>query len=291
MSLINTTVLMSGADYFSNDQPINPYYADESVDINTAQQEHDLIRSSLEEAGVKVTKVTPPSTSQDGVYTANWALVNNGKAVLSSLPEVRKTEEATARQTLQDLGLEVIELPPGLRFSGQGDALPCGEYLFAGSVYRSDAAAQQFAADSLGLKLIQLETVPQLDAAGQPVTNLISGWPDSFYYDVDLALAIIAGPSGDSLGTIAYCPEAFTPTSQQVLASLDGFDKITISEAEAKEAFACNLVSTGQTVIMSAQAPLLKAELEQRGLTVITPQISELAKGGGYIRCTTLTLS
>ena len=41
---------------------------------------------------------------------------------------------------------------------------------------------------------------------------------------------------------------------------------------------------------MSAHAPKLKAELEARGLTVLTPEVSELAKGGGYIRCTTLTL-
>ena len=42
---------------------------------------------------------------------------------------------------------------------------------------------------------------------------------------------------------------------------------------------------------MSAHAPKLQAELENRGLNVITPEIHELAKGGGYIRCTTLTLS
>jgi N-dimethylarginine dimethylaminohydrolase len=41
---------------------------------------------------------------------------------------------------------------------------------------------------------------------------------------------------------------------------------------------------------MSAFAPHLKAELEQRGLRVITPVVQELGKGGGYIRCTTLTL-
>jgi N-dimethylarginine dimethylaminohydrolase len=41
---------------------------------------------------------------------------------------------------------------------------------------------------------------------------------------------------------------------------------------------------------MSAEAPLFKAEIEAHGLQVITPEITELAKGGGYIRCTTLTL-
>jgi len=41
---------------------------------------------------------------------------------------------------------------------------------------------------------------------------------------------------------------------------------------------------------MGDGAPELKANLENRGLTVLTPHIRELSKGGGYIRCTTLTL-
>jgi N-dimethylarginine dimethylaminohydrolase len=41
---------------------------------------------------------------------------------------------------------------------------------------------------------------------------------------------------------------------------------------------------------MSAHAPELQAAIESRGLRTITPQITELLKGGGYIRCTTLTL-
>lgn len=72
--------------------------------------------------------------------------------------------------------------------------------------------------------------------------------------------------------------------------TFDAVDKIEVSLKEAKEAFACNLVSTGETVIMSNKAPGLQSELIARGFRVITPEITELAKGGGYIRCTTLTL-
>lgn len=73
--------------------------------------------------------------------------------------------------------------------------------------------------------------------------------------------------------------------------AFDDVEKLEVSLTEAKEAFACNLVSTGETIIMSAHAPLFTAELKRRGFTVITPEITELAKGGGYIRCTTLTLA
>ena len=68
-------------------------------------------------------------------------------------------------------------------------------------------------------------------------------------------------------------------------------DKIEVSFAEATQGFACNLVSTGETVVMSAHAPELKAKIEAKGLKIITPDVTELGKGGGYIRCTTLTLN
>lgn len=291
MTLFNDTILMSGADYFANDQPINPYYHDESIDVQAATAEHNAIKTALQSAGVMVKSVAPPSTSQDGVYTANWALVRGDKAVLARLPNARKAEEDWAEQALQDLGKTVVRVPEDWRFSGQGDALPCGNYLFCGSNYRSDEAAQDFAARTLGYERIQLQAIPQLDETGQPKINASSGWPDSFYYDIDLALAIIKPPVAGEKGVIAYCPEAFTPESRAKLEALDTIEKIIVSEQEAREAFACNLVSTGKTVVMSATAPNLKAELENRGLTVITPVIKELAKGGGYIRCTTLTLN
>ena len=46
----------------------------------------------------------------------------------------------------------------------------------------------------------------------------------------------------------------------------------------------------GDAQILRAHAPELQANIEAHGLNTITPHISELAKGGGYIRCTTLTL-
>ena len=289
--MINTKVLMSDALHFSNEQPINPYYHHESIDLSQAQAEHDHIREMLVQAGVEVVLVPSPATSQDGVYTANWALVRGNKAVLARLPAARQTEQPHARRVLEAMGIEVHELPEGMHFSGQGDALPCGDLLFCGSQYRSDPEAQAMAADVLGYRRIQLQAKPQLDAAGQPVTNASSGWPDSFYYDIDLALSIIKGPENGEKGLIAYCPEAFTDESQRLLAELDEVDKIIVSEHEAKDAFACNLVSTGSTVVMSAHAPEFARQLTARGLTLLQPEIHELVKGGGYIRCTTLTLA
>lgn len=275
---------MSGADFFDDNAAINPYMDDTvAVDRARAQAEHDAIRKALKSAGVHVEKIRPPKDCQDGVYTANWALIRGEKAVLSALPNVRQAETPYAEKVLKSLGKQIIHPPEGLRFSGQGDALPCGDLLLCGSQYRTDAAMHDFLETALGYHVIGLQTVPTYDDYRQPVINASSGWPDSFFYDIDLALAVI------SPELIAWCPEAFNDESRDKIRQLH-VDKIEVTLKEAMEGFACNLVSTGHTVIMSARAPLLKSALEVRGYEVVTPEVSELGKGGGYIRCTTLTL-
>lgn len=281
MSLMNRRVLMTGADYFTVDAAINPYMIDSGVSQQKAIAEHKLIRSCYEQVGITVERVAPPADCQDGIYAANWGLVRGQTVVLSSLPGPRQAEEAYAKGCLEKLGFKTIVAP--YRFSGQGDALPCGDRLFMGSQYRTDQRMHKFIADNLGFEVIGLQTVPLHDSAGHPAINKVSGWPDSFFYDLDLALAVLT-PS-----LIAWCPEAFLPSSQKKLQAIK-IDKIEVSLAEATQGFACNLISTGKTVVMSARAPQLKAAIEARGFKTITPSVTEIAKGGGYIRCVSLTL-
>lgn len=272
---------MSGTEHFSV-QELNPYsFAGNQPDAVIAAAEHQTILEALQSAGVAVTKVPAPEGCQDGVYTANWALVRGDTAVLAYLPNMRRAETPYAEKVLSDLGKRIVKAP--YRFSGQGDALPCGNLLFCGSNYRTDPLMHEFLADELGYQVIGLQTIPALDSAGNPIINKITGWPDSFFYDIDLAISVLR------TDLIAWCPEAFMPESQEKLRALD-IGKIEVSWQEATEGFACNLVSTGEAVVMSAHAPVFQAALETQGLKTITPSIVELAKGGGFIRCTTLTL-
>jgi len=285
MTQINKTVLMSGAQFF--DAVGNNSYSSADIEPNKHQavSEHHTLQSMLEQAGIEVVSVTPPANCVDGVYTANWGLCRGDKVIVSTLPPTRTEEMPYARFVLGELlGKTIIEPPADLHFSGQGDALPCGDLLFAGTGYRTDAQMHQFIAQELGYKVVSLQTVPELDTAGNPVINSATGWPDSYFYDLDLALAILRPD------LIAWCPEAFTPESQDKIRALDTLEKIEVTLQEAKEGFACNLISTGETVIMSEHAPQLRSSIEARGLKVRTPHITELVKGGGYIRCTSLTL-
>lgn len=281
MAQLNCTVLMSGAEFFDV-VDLNPYsHGVTEVDRTKVVAEFQSIQDALREAGVDIVQVAAPEGCQDGIYTANWGLCRGDTVVLSSLPGPRRSEEAYAEKVLRDLGKRIITAP--CRFSGQGDALPCGNYLLCGSDFRTDPRVHDFLAHELGYEVITLQTVPERDAQGRPVTNSLSGWPDSFFYDIDLCVSVLR----DDL--IAWCPEAFVVESRAKIRTLP-MAKIEVSLTEATQGFACNLVSTGDTVIMSARAPELQAAIEARGLRTITPDITELAKGGGYIRCTTLTL-
>lgn len=284
MNIINTKVLMSGVDYFSVEE-LNPYSdVNNQPNLENTKKEYSNLQDLFRQAGIEIVDVGAPEGCQDGVYTANWALCRDNKAIIANLPNMRTAEIPYAKKALLELGFEIIEPPTGLRFSGQGDALPCGDYVFAGNGYRSDAGMHDFVADKLGYKVISLQTVPALDENDVPIINKVTGWADSFFYDIDLAISILR----DDL--IAWCPQAFDERSQDIIAALP-MNKIEVSLKEATESFACNLLSTGETVIMSATAPELTASIKAKGLQVLTPDMTELSKGGGYIRCTTLTLS
>lgn len=273
---------MSGAEYFGDAMAINALMdSNIAVDLTQAIQEHQAIKSALEAAGIKVISKDAPVDCQDGVYVANWGLCRGDRCVLSTLPNKRKGEEPRAETVLNELGLHTIKAP--FAFSGQGDALPCGNLLFCGSNYRTDARMHEFLAKELGYEVIGLQAIPKTDRNGLPVNNPLTSWPDSYFYDLDLAIAVISND------LIAWCPEALLPTSQEKINALS-IDKIRVSFEEASKGFACNLVSTGETVIMSAHAPIFQAELEKRGFKIITPSGQELSKGGGYIRCISLTL-
>ena len=283
--MINQKLLVSGADYFADTYEINPYYTQKSIDVEKAKAEHAAILDCFRKAGIELVKVDPPKNCQDGVYTANWALVKDGVAIMSRLPNARKAEEPYAKAELEKLGIKTIEVPNNHLFSGQGDSLICGNYLFAGRGYRSDPEAQQFAADTLGLKLIQVHALPQLNDDGTEHINPFTNHADSFWYDIDLAISVI------DEHTIAYCRDALDEESQQKIDALTDIDKIIVDYDECTKGFANNLVSTGKHVIMSNHAPKLQAELEKRGLICLTPDVTELKKGGGYIRCVSLWLS
>lgn len=282
--IINGRVLMSDANHFRNVVELNRYTReDDQPDINLARIEHGLVKSAFIDAGIDVIQRKSPANCQDGIYTANWAFCLGDKAVMARLPNVRRGEESRAARILTSLGKTIIRPPRNLRYSGQGDTLLCGDTIFVGSRYRTDPEMADFLEDQFAdRRIVRIQTVPAIDN-GQEAINQVSGWPDSDFYDIDLAMGIVEP------GLIAWCPEAFTPESQAAIGALTDIDKIEISYKEATENFASNFVSTGKRIIMG-NAPNLASALHARGKETTILETKQINKAGGFIRCISLTL-
>lgn len=260
---MNQHLLVSDAQNFSVEFEINPYMSTaDQPDSAAAIAEHVAIVAAHKAAGRTIEYLPTVAHCPDMIYTANAALTRGKKAVLADLPKERQPELPHYRRWLESQGFEVIPSP--YLFSGQGDALPCGNLLLAGTEWRTDIRTHAVLRDVLGYEVVSLHTV------------------NARWYDIDIAIAVIHPQ------LIAYCPEAFDAPSQRIIADLP-VEKIPVTLAETSN-FALNLVSDGSTITMSEGAPGLAAALREREFKVIELKTTELKKGGGGIRCTSLTL-
>lgn len=220
---------MCSAEYFRIDYEINPYMNTAvQPDLAGAIAEHRRIVDAHLTAGRKVEFIDADPACPDMTYTANAAVVRGDRAVLATLPRERAAETPHYREWLQAAGFEVAETR--YRFSGQGDALACGDLLLAAHGQRTDERAHRILARHLNYEIVSLRTT------------------SSRWYDLDLAVAVIHAGR-----TLAYHPEALDTASLRRLRGL-GLDLIPVQAAEAAR-FALNLISDGRTVTMTSGAP------------------------------------
>jgi arginine dihydrolase len=149
-------------------------------------------------------------------------------------------------------------------FEGAGDALFCGQALFAGYRIRSDAASHQHLGKILGRLVMPLELI------------------DPRFYHLDTCFCPVAP------GAAIYFPGAFDQYGRRVLET--HVDRLLpVAEAEAAR-FACNAVVVGRTVIVNAGSDGLAAGLRNWGYDVIFLELDEFLKAGGSAKCLTLRL-
>ncbi|MEV1330373.1 arginine deiminase-related protein [Micromonospora costi] len=261
---MNKALLVSDAAYFRVDYEINPYmHTEVQPDNAAAVVEHLNIVVAHRAAGRRIEYVPSAPECPDMVFTANAAVVRGDRAVLGAPPPERKAEMPYFQDWLINHDFDVVDAP--YAFSGQGDALACGDLLLAGYGQRTDRRMHAILARELSYEVVPLQTVSPR------------------WYDLDLAVAVV-----EPARALAYCPEALDEPSRRRLKGL-GMDLIEVSVEEASR-FALNLISDGVTVTMTKGAPRLAAALRARGLRVVELDTTELAKGGGGVRCTALTL-
>jgi N-dimethylarginine dimethylaminohydrolase len=253
---------MTPPQFFAVDYAINPWMdtanpVDRGVAIAQWQHLHDVYL----QLGHLVDLVDPVPGLPDMVYAANGGLILGDTAVVARFKYPQRQHESLAyAEWLRSHGYHPLQTQHVNE--GQGDLLPVGEVILAGTGFRTDPRAHAEIAAIFGRRVVSLQLV------------------DPRFYHLDTALTVLDDT------TIAYYPPAFTGPAQVQLKTLFP-DAIVVESADAF-VFGLNAVSDGRHVVHPAAAVGFAGQLADAGFEPVGIEMSELLKGGGSVKCCTL---
>lgn len=272
--------LMCPPDHYAVAYSINPWMDPATWSQNdralakAARQEWVALRRTLLELGATVDIVPPAPGLPDLVFTANSAVVLDGKALMARFrhPE-RKGEEPHYEAALRALAgrgflASVATLPPGLVLEGAGDCVwdAARNLFWMGYGQRSDLAARAAVEDAFGAEVLALELA------------------DPRFYHVDTALSALPG------GELMYVPAAFTAAGRAAIAERStATQRIAIADHNAGR-LAANTVCVGDALVMPGCGDDLRQALAARGYRVIVVPLPAFLRSGGAAFCLTLRL-
>src|SRR5437588_10082699 len=234
-------ILMCPPDYYGIEYEINPWMSRARGAVtDRAHRQWRALHDTLIGLGVQIERMTPQPGLPDLVFTANAGLVF-GQRFFSS----RFRHEVRARETphfdawFAAHGFTVETLPEGVFFEGAGDALFCGEALFAGYRIRSDARGHQWLGQQIGKMVLPLELV------------------NPRFYHLDTCFCPLAP------GEAIWYPDAFDAYGRKVLES-HVQRLLPVKEAEANR-FGCTAVVVGKTALTNTGCEELGAGLRRWG--------------------------
>ena len=263
---LSPTILMCPPVFYGIEYEINPWMdRTQVVDPQNAARQWDTLHASIVDCGAKVELVAPVDGLPDMVFTANAALIYRTIAVLSHFRhQQRQGEEKYWRTELADRQFRIEWPAENMAFEGAGDALFCGDSLYAGYRIRSDAIGHQGIAEALRIAVIPLELV------------------DDYFYHLDTCFCPLSSTEA------IYYPGAFDEYGQKVLRQSIP-DLIEVDADEARQ-FACNAVVIDRNIITGTGCPHLHAKLIDRGWSPRETELGEFIKAGGSAKCLTLRL-
>lgn len=259
-------ILMCPPDFYGIEYEINPWMnRGRQADNALARQQWNGLHDILTSLGVEIATLTPQAGLPDLVFTANAGLIHHRRAILSRFRhEQRQREQPVNEAWFRQAGFEVESLPERISFEGAGDALFCGDTLFAGYQIRSHASGHQEVGARLGCRVIPLPLV------------------DNYFYHLDTCFC----PVNERFAI--YFPGAFDAYGLRAVRAHVP-ELLEVAEPEARS-FACNAVVVGTHVITNVGCETLHAGLRAMGFTPVETPLGEFVKAGGSAKCLTLRL-
>ncbi|MDA0836032.1 MAG: arginine deiminase-related protein [Planctomycetota bacterium] len=260
------TILMCPPDFFGIEYEINPWMSrSRQSDTVLAQSQWQGLHDLLVELGVQVELMPPQKGLPDLVFTANAGLIWYDTVFLPRFRHAaRQGEVEHDRAWFSSFGLHPVDPPGDWKIEGAGDALFCGETLFAGYLIRSDVRSMQWVAGEMNCRVIPLQLVHE------------------HFYHLDTCFCPLDAT------TAVWFPEAFDEYGRRVIAELIP-NLIAVVPEEAGR-FACNAVVVGRNVVHNTGCPVFERSLREIGFTSYATPLDEFIKSGGSAKCLTLRL-
>jgi N-dimethylarginine dimethylaminohydrolase len=273
-------IMMCKPQHFEVTYKINPWmtpdeWAENSESLTLESNEGwDRLVEKLTELGAKLLFVDPQPGLPDLVFTANAAIVMDGKALVARFKhKERQGEEPvyyTYFESLKERGiLQQVEMTPeGVCLEGAGDCVwdTKRNLFWMGYGQRSDEGASRAVAGFFGLEAIPMELV------------------NPRYYHMDMALVPLSG------GEIVYHPGAFSAEGQAYIADRAGRENLIAVPEEDAARLSVNLVNLGRDIVLATASDRYQAMVEERGYKMHRLPISSFSKSGGSAFCLTLRL-
>jgi dimethylargininase len=222
------------------------------IDLGRAHAQHAAFERVLMQLGCTTRRVPPAPELPDAVFVQDAALVFDEVAIITRPgAESRRAETASVAATLAPLRpLRSIEPPATL---DGGDVVCLGPSVFVGRTARTNEEGARQLADLL-----------------RPLGYAVrSAMPTGC-----LHLQTAVTPVGDRV--LLVNPEWIDPRL---------FGDVEVIEVDPTESFGANALRVGDAIVYPAAFPRTRARLEERGLKVVTVDLSELAKAEAGVTC------
>jgi dimethylargininase len=229
------------------------------IDVARARAQHTAYVALLREIGLQIETVAPNDAYPDGCFVEDTAVITGAHAVLTVPGAPSRRGETTDVLPLLARHCEVHPMGGDARLDG-GDVLRVNDRLFVGLSSRTNRAGLEF-----------------LSATAKKDGLRTQG------------LALASGLHLKSLTTLV------DPTTLVHAPSLSGESQAFLRSAgctliEVAEPAGANVLALGETIVVSASAPLTAELLRARGKHVAVIDVSELHKADGALTCLSLRL-
>lgn len=227
------------------------------IDVGRAAAQHQAYERCLEGLGCSVTSLPAEPELPDSVFVEDAAAVFDELAILARPgSESRQAEVASVAKALEPhRKLARIEAPGTL---DGGDVLTLGKQVFVGLSRRTNQAGIEQMRALLPVYGYSVESVP-----------------------VECCLHLKSAVTQIGQGALLINPAWVEPSA---------FRDFELIEVDVAEPYAANALLVKGVVVYPAAHEQTRKRLDERGIGVVTVEVSELAKAEGGVTCCSLIL-